>query len=442
MKTDVVIVGTGVAGLFTAIKLPAHMKIVMITKTSAEDCDSYLAQGGICVKRDDDDFQSFYDDTMKAGHYENDEQSVTLMIEKSRSVINALVKCGVEFNLSEKASKASLRCGVKVSGEVQGDDFLYTKEGAHSKARILYHKDITGKEITEKLLAYVRELPNVTIIENIEMVDIISYNDYCYGIVARKNQEIVKIESNYTILATGGVGGLYENSTNFSHLKGDSLAIALKHNIKLKNPAYVQIHPTSFFTEKEGRRFLITESVRGEGGILLNGKGDRFIDELLPRDVVSKAIFQEMKKEGSKHVWLSLENIPKSMILEHFPNIYNKCLEEGFDITKESVPVVPAQHYYMGGIKVDYNSETSMKNLYAVGETSCNGVHGKNRLASNSLLEALVFAQLAVNNIESDYSDKTVDKIDYFNKGEFPVDDVEIKKELEAIVKGWKEYEE
>ena len=223
------------------------------------------------------------------------------------------------------------------------------------------------------------------------------------------------------MLATGGIGGLFKHSTNYRHLTGDSLALAIKHGIRLRNIDYIQIHPTTLYSKRAGRDFLISESVRGEGAILLNAKGERFVDELLPRDVVANAIFAEMEKEGSEHVWLSLAPIPESEIRGHFPNIYARCLEEGYDITREPIPVVPAQHYFMGGIDVDTNSKTSMARLYAVGETACNGVHGRNRLASNSLLESLVFARRAALHITEGYTETeksdapTVDKDAYNN---------------------------
>ena len=211
----------------------------------------------------------------------------------------------------------------------------------------------------------------------------------------------VEIYAEDTILASGGIGGRYQHSTNYPHLTGDALDIAKKHNVRLEHLDYVQIHPTTLYSKKPGRRFLISESVRGEGAVLYNSKKERFVNELLPRDVVTKAIQEEMKKEGTDHVWLSMENIDKDTIL-HFPHIYERCLEEGYDVTKECIPVVPAQHYFMGGIWVDSDSKTSMDQLYAVGETSCNGVHGANRLASNSLLESLVFAKRAAKAISTE----------------------------------------
>ena len=232
------------------------------------------------------------------------------------------------------------------------------------------------------------------------MVDLICDENICYGIIGHdKNGKYIGITADYTVLATGGIGGLFKHSTNYRHLTGDALALALKYDIKLQHIDYIQIHPTTLYTKKHGREFLISESVRGEGAILLNSNGERFVNELLPRDVVAKAIFDEMKKEGTEHVWLSLAPIPEEEIKSHFPNIYQHCLNEGYDVTKEPIPVVPSQHYFMGGIDVDRYSKTSMEGLYAAGETSCNGVHGKNRLASNSLLESLVFAKRAAEDI-------------------------------------------
>ena len=227
------------------------------------------------------------------------------------------------------------------------------------------------------------------------MIDLITKENVCQGIVVSHQGHIQPIYSKKVILATGGIGGLFENSTNFKHLTGDSLAIALKHHIALQDIHYIQIHPTTLYSKTQGRRFLISEAVRGEGAHLLNHAGKRFVDELLPRDVVSVAIYDQMIKDESPYVWLSLMHLGEEKIKRRFPNIYERCMEEGYDLLKEPIPVTPAQHYFMGGIKVDKYSKTTMDNLYAVGETSCNGVHGRNRLASNSLLESLIFAKRA-----------------------------------------------
>lgn len=384
-KTDILIVGTGASGLFAALHCPSDKNILMITKDAVENSDSFLAQGGICVLRDENDYNSFMEDTLKAGHYENRRESVDIMIRSSREVINELIGYGVDFVRQE-------------NGELN-----YTREGCHSKARILFHEDITGKEITRNLLKAVQKLPNVHILEYVTMLDLIEQDNTCFGILAKdKNDEYLTIEADNTILASGGIGGLYEHSTNYPHLTGDAIAIALRHNIKLENPDYVQIHPTSLYTNKPGRSFLISESVRGEGAKLYGKDGKRFANEVLPRDLMTAEIKKQMAKDNMPYVWLDMTVLGKDVILNHFPHIYEKCLEEGFDVTKQWIPIVPAQHYYMGGIHVDKYSKTTMNNLYAVGETSCNGVHGANRLASNSLLEGLVFAKRAVNKIHDD----------------------------------------
>ena len=386
MKTDILIVGSGVAGLYCALNLPKEKNIMIVTKNKARKSDSYLAQGGICVLRDENDYDAFYEDTMKAGHYENNPDSVHIMIHSSQEVIADLVSFGVRF-------------------EKNREEFTYTKEGAHSQPRILFHEDETGKEITSHLLEAARSRENITIVENYTMVDLICENNECRGIIGHdENGTFSAIQADYTVLATGGIGGIFEHSTNYKHLTGDAIALALKYGIKLQHIDYIQIHPTTLYTEKSGREFLISESVRGEGAVLLNSKGQRFVNELLPRDVVANAIFAEMKKEGTKHVWLSMAPIPEEKIRTHFPNIYQHCLSEGYDATKEPIPVVPSQHYFMGGIDVDRYSKTSMDRLYAAGETACNGVHGRNRLASNSLLESLVFAKRAARRIVEGYT--------------------------------------
>lgn len=383
LEYDAVIAGCGVAGLYTALHLGADKRILMLSKGDLESCDSMLAQGGICVLLDEDDYDTYFEDTMRAGHYENRKESVDIMLRGSRAVIDELLALGVRFAKNPDGTLA------------------YTREGAHSRARICYHKDITGKEITTALLAAVQKLPNVTIREYTAMTDILTEDGVCRGIKAQTaDGEPFFVYAKDVVMATGGIGGLYEHSTNFPLLTGDACRIAERHGVALEHMDYVQIHPTCLYSEKPGRSFLISESARGEGAILLNHRGERFVDELLPRDVVTKAIHAEMEKEGVEHEYLSFEKIPEQTILGHFPNIYQRCLDEGYDLLKEPIPIVPAQHYFMGGVHVDSHSMTTMPHLYAVGETSCNGVHGKNRLASNSLLESLVFAKRAAAHIE------------------------------------------
>ncbi|MDO4340975.1 MAG: L-aspartate oxidase [Eubacteriales bacterium] len=375
-NADVMIVGCGVAGLFAALHLPKDKQILMITKEDLKSSDSFLAQGGICVLHDEQDYDSFMEDTLKAGHYENRRESVDIMIRSSRETINELIAWGVDF-------------------AVENGELLYTREGGHSRPRILYHEDITGEEITRNLLREVQKLPNVTILEHTAMVDILEQDNCCFGILMQGERGLEAVAAPYTIWACGGIGGLYEHSTNFPHLTGDALAIALKHGIELEHPDYVQIHPTTLYSSRPGRRFLISESVRGEGARLYGKNMERFANEVLPRDILTKEIRKQMEKDGMPYVWLDMRPLGEKQIRTHFPHIYEHCLEEGFDVTKECIPVVPAQHYFMGGVRVDRNSRTSIDNLYAAGETSCNGVHGANRLASNSLLESLVFAKRA-----------------------------------------------
>lgn len=409
-KCDVLIVGTGCAGLYCALNLPRDKKIIMLTKAKVEECDSYLAQGGICVQHDENDFEPFMEDTLKAGHYENTRESVEIMISHSRDTINDLLDYGVRF------------CRTK-NGELK-----YTREGGHGKHRILHHKDITGEEITSTLYARVKELDNVEIMEHTTMVDLIAIDGEagvdvrakrfpegtlaakaaakeflrhktgeCFGAVIRKEDgSLDAIYADCTVLATGGVGGLYRYSTNFRHLTGDGVALALRHGIATRDVDYVQIHPTTFYSDDiSDRSFLISESVRGEGAKLYNKNMERFVNELIPRDKLTAAIREQMAKDGTEHVWEDMRTIPADELVSHFPNILEYCKEHGYDATKECIPVVPAQHYFMGGVKVDKNSQTSMDRLYAIGETACNGVHGKNRLASNSLLESLVFGKVA-----------------------------------------------
>ncbi|MGL4655832.1 MAG: L-aspartate oxidase [Sarcina sp.] len=380
MVYDVIIVGTGVAGLFAALNLKKNLKILVVTKKEIKDCNSYLAQGGVSVLRDSSDFDSFLNDTLKAGQYKNDVNAVSLMINSSREVINDLINLGVEFDSDENGLK-------------------YTREGAHSEFRIVHNKDLTGKEIIDKLVERVLEKDNIEIKENTIMTDLIIENDECKGIKVLESLEEVGYYAKNVIIATGGIGGMFENSTNYRHITGDGINIALNNGIECKDLNYIQVHPTALVTEDSERRFLISESLRGEGAYLLNKDGERFVDELLPRDVVSKAIYEELEKTGESNVYLSFNHKGVEFVEKRFPNIFAKCKECGYILGQDLIPVAPAQHYFMGGIKINKNGKTSLKNLYAAGETSCVGIHGANRLASNSLLEGLVFSKRVAKNI-------------------------------------------
>lgn len=389
MKTDILIAGSGCAGLYCALHLPNDKEILIITKDIIEHSDSFLAQGGMCMLKDESDYESYYEDTMHAGHYENNPESVEIMIHSSPDTVKDLLGYGVDFHREEDGSLS------------------FTREGGHSAKRILFHEDITGKEITSKLLEEARKRPNIKIIEHTTLLDILCKENVCYGAVIRTAEgEITTVTASYTVLACGGIGGLYRHSTNYRQLTGDGVAVAIEHGIELEHVNYVQIHPTTLYSKKkEERSFLISESVRGEGAVLYNAKKERFVNELLPRDILTEKIHEQMKKDHMPYVWLSMEHIPREEIEQHFPNIVEHCREKGYDVFTECIPVVPAQHYFMGGIKVNMQSKTSMDQLYAIGETACNGVHGRNRLASNSLLESLVFAKRAALDMAEHFSE-------------------------------------
>ncbi|MCD8329554.1 MAG: L-aspartate oxidase [Lachnospiraceae bacterium] len=379
MKTDILIAGCGCSGLYCALSLPRDKQIVILSKSDLEESDSFLAQGGICMLSDESDYESYFEDTMAAGHWENDEMSVAIMIRSSQGVIKDLLDYGVSFAREEDGGLA------------------FTKEGAHSRKRILFHEDITGREITSHLLQAVQRLPNVTILTHTTLLDIICRENVCYGgVVQNPDGSVEAVEAAYTVLATGGIGGLYRHSTNDRHLTGDAVAMAMRHDVALRDIQYIQIHPTTLYSgNTDEKSFLISESVRGEGAKLYDKHGNRFVDELLPRDLLTEKIRAQMQKDGTEYVWEDLRPIPEAELRRHFPNIIAHCKEHGYDVFSQCIPVVPAQHYFMGGIRVDHQSRTSMDRLYAVGETACNGVHGKNRLASNSLLESLAFAKRA-----------------------------------------------
>ena len=400
-KYDVIIVGAGVAGLNCALNLPRDKSVLLICKKSPKQSDSYLAQGGICRLRGDFDYDEYFEDTMRAGHYENNPDTVACMLKNSQEIIDDLVKCGVRFEREADGS------------------FAYTREGGHSSPRICYHEDCTGKEITSALMKKVKKLENVQIAPYVVLLDIVENGGRCVGIIAEdsKEKKVKSVLADYVVLATGGVGGAFGNTTNFRVLTGDALVICLNHGVAVDHINYIQVHPTTLYTKKSGRRFLITESVRGEGAHLLDKNFKRFTDELKPRDVVKDAVLAQMKKDGTDFVWLDMRPVPKEEIASHFPQIVAKCAEEGYDVYTECIPVVPAIHYFMGGIRSDLNGRTTLNGLYAVGETCCNGVHGKNRLASNSLLESLLFAKRAAQDIGKNYTPAEFDgvekKIDY-----------------------------
>ena len=401
---DVLVVGSGVAGLYCALNLREDLDIMVVSKDKIDCTNTNLAQGGISVARDLNDIPFFTEDTLKAGRYKNDVQAVQVLTKESIENVDYLVSLGLDIDKDKNGN------------------WDYTKEGAHCVNRIIHTQDNTGENVEKTLIENALTRKNIRVSEDTFLVDIIERNDKCIGAILLKDKEQINVFAKFVVLACGGIGGLYKNSTSQRILRGDGLAIAIRHNIKLKDINYIQIHPTAFYDESDDeRRFLISESVRGEGGKLYNVNGERFVDELQPRDVVSEAIFKEMNKTNTPYVYLDISFLDSEYLKNRFSTIYNKCLEKGTDITKEPIKVSPAQHYFMGGIKVDLNSKTSMENLYAVGETACTGIHGANRLASNSLLEGLVFSKRAAQEINN--------LVDNFNLSKVDIDEIYTSRE-------------
>ena len=388
LEKDVLIVGSGVAGLYCALNLDPELNVTVISKSTMDNNNTYLAQGGISTALDEADIKPFVEDTMKAGRYENREEAVQVLAEESIENISQIVEeYGMPLDMED--------------GKID-----YTREGAHRVNRIVHCKDNTGEIVFKTLYKAALTRNNIEMIEDATLLDIITEDGKCIGARVFKDGEEVHIFAKDVVLACGGIGGLFKNSTNQRHLTGDGIAIALKNGVEVENLNYIQIHPTAFYEENSnGRRMLISESLRGEGALLKNKDGERFVEELLPRDVVSHAIFGQMKKDGTDYVYLDARHLGEEYLKNRFTFIYNGCLERGTNIGKDLIKVSPAQHYFMGGIHVDLNSKTTMEHLYAVGEVSCTGVHGANRLASNSLLEGLVFSKRAANDINSHIKD-------------------------------------
>lgn len=372
---DVLIVGTGVAGVYSALNLDKNLNVLLICKEGLNDCNSYLAQGGISTALNKDDIPSYINDTFSAGNFKNDTDAVETLVSESRENIQRLIDLGVNFDKNSDGS------------------FNYTREGGHGTFRIVHIKDETGKFLMNTLYKELETRDNIEVMEHCTLVDITKSDEKCTGGICTYNDETIQIHSKCTILATGGLGGLFTSTTNFPSLTGDGLAIALKNNITIKDINYLQLHPTVLYEKDSvGKRLLLSESLRGEGGKLKNLNGNEFVDSLKPRDVVSNAILKEIEKTPDRpYVYLDLTHLKKDFLQTRFPFLYNQCLEKGYSMEKDLLPVSPAHHYAMGGIKINLYGETSLKQLYALGETACTGVHGSNRLASNSLLEGIVF---------------------------------------------------
>ena len=390
VKKDVVIVGGGLAGLYAALSLDSSLKIVVFTKHTLEEANSFLAQGGIAAAIDNEDKPEYHlRDTLNAGKEISNLEAINVLVNEAEENIEQLHEFGVEFD--------------RENGKL-----CLTREGGHSRFRILHiDGDATGKGIMDALIRKVQTRPNISIIENSFCADLIISDNRCVGVkVLMEDSAVCDFYAKAVILAAGGIGMVYGITTNTVAATGDAIAMAKRAGVKITDMEFIQFHPTVFHN-LENKRFLISEAVRGEGGILRNINGERFMKryderlELAPRDIVARAIFSEMELTKSDHVYIDLSAMGTELIIRRFPNITAKCREYGIDITKEMIPVSPAQHYCMGGIATDLEARTGLAGLYACGETACTGVHGANRLASNSLLEAIVFANRAAKTINS-----------------------------------------
>ncbi len=402
---DVIIAGCGAAGLYAAINLPSDLNILIICKRDLALCNSSLAQGGIAgvYNSPSDNIQYHQNDTLIAGSFKNNVDAVHTLVSEAAEDIEHIINIGVDFDKNADGS------------------YHRTLEGGHSHHRIFHHADSTGKEIASKLLAYVQTLKNVEIKENTLMCGVKQTSTGYSAFLRNEDGSYQTCNCHFMILATGGIGRVYQFTTNSAIATGDGITFAYEMGAKIKNLSYVQFHPTAFNNRATRECFLISEAVRGEGAYLLNCKKERFMQnyderlELAPRDVVSHAIVLESKKQNSTEFFLDISYKDSDFLKKRFPMIYKNLLEQGYDLTKEPVPIYPCQHYLMGGIDVDNNSETSLPNLYACGECSHTGVHGSNRLASNSLLEALVFSRHAARHIAS-----KLDKVpENFEEAEF-----------------------
>jgi len=397
-KADFLVIGSGSAGLIFALKVAAHGNVIILSKSTMEDTATSYAQGGIAaVTYSPDNYEKHIEDTLKAGAGINDKEIVRITITESTERIKELIEWGTHFD-KEKSGKYAL-----------------AREGGHSEFRILHHKDNTGFEIQRALSEKVKAHPNIEVFENYFAIDLITQHHFneevnryrkdirCFGAYAM-NEKAGNVETflaKVTVIATGGLGNIYQTTTNPLFATGDGIALAYRAKAHLDNLEFVQFHPTSLYNPGEKPSFLITEALRGSGAILKTRKGNVFMKKyhelgsLAPRDIVARAIDNEMKLSGDDFVFLDARHIHKNEILNHFPTIYAKCLSIGIDITKEMIPVVPAAHYSCGGVNSDKDGRTTIQNLYAIGEVARTGLHGANRLASNSLLEAAVFSHRA-----------------------------------------------
>ncbi|NJD02936.1 MAG: L-aspartate oxidase [Ruminiclostridium sp.] len=381
---DVIIIGSGIAGVFTALEISQEYDVAILTKETLDISNSVLAQGGIAVSLDKKDSPELhFKDTLYAGAGLCDEESVWVLVNEAASNIDRLCNFGVNFDKTKQ------------------QELALTREAAHSMNRIIHAGDTTGKEVCDKLISVVKTRNNIKICERTFVIDLVTKDGACKGVlVCDENGDAKKfLVSDIVVCATGGFGQLFSSTTNPEVATGDGISMAYRAGAELMDLEFVQFHPTVLY-HPQNKSFLISEAVRGEGALLKNAEGKRFmpeyhpLNELAPRDVVSRAIFEEMKRTRTSNVFLDISFKDKDYLEARFPNIYKTCLGYGIDITKDMIPVAPAEHYCMGGIKADVNGKTNINGFFTCGECACNGIHGANRLASNSLLEGLVFGRL------------------------------------------------
>ena len=404
MKTDFLVIGSGAAGLSFALKAAEHGHVTLVTKGKMDECNTNYAQGGICsVTYAPDTFEKHIHDTLVCGAGKCDPAAVELVVRRAPELIRDLIAWGTKFDKTPDGR------------------FELNREGGHTEHRILHHEDLTGAEIERALITSVRKHPNITVLEHHFAIDLLTQHHLgefvtrhtrglaCFGayVLNLESNEIETVLAKFTVVAAGGCGNVYSSTTNPSVATGDGIAMCHRAKAITENMEFIQFHPTSLYHPAEKPNFLITEAMRGYGAILRLQNGEEFMDKyhpmksLAPRDVTARAIYTEMTRRGEDFVYLDVRHKDPEQTRRHFPNIYEKCLSLGIDITRDLIPVTPAAHYCCGGVKVDLNGETSIRRLYALGETSCTGLHGANRLASNSLIEAVVYADQAAKHATS-----------------------------------------